>query len=165
MLDSIQGSADASARMPMSDKLRAPGRTPSTASNGAFEVRQDAAFASIGITRAAVPNFAGKAGGKLAIQHQAIELRLTGGCGDGLGVGPGINDPQHGDTPRASQPGIFLDKLMLRMFRFGPGANAEGDQQAVDGRALEQTERGGVVPLSESFASLRWGSLAFGAPG
>ena len=148
----------------MSDRLRALGRTPSIASNGALEVRGDAAVRSIGITEGG-SQFAGKTGGKLAIQHQAIELRLTGGRGDGLGVGPGINDPQHGDTPRSRQPGIFLNKLMLRMFRFGPSANAERDQQAVDGRALDQTERGGIVPLSESFASVRRESLAFGTPG
>jgi hypothetical protein len=54
---------------------------------------------------------------------------------------------------------------MLMMFRFGAGANAKGDQQAVDRRALEQAKCGGFVPSREGIAGLRRRSLAFGAPG
>jgi hypothetical protein len=54
---------------------------------------------------------------------------------------------------------------MLLLFSFGPGTNAEGDQQAVDRRAVEQAERGGFVPSGDGFASVCRESLVLGASG
>src|ERR1017187_10832160 len=50
MLDSIHGSADGPARIPMSDRLRALGRTPSTANKERWAARADAVSRQMGTT-------------------------------------------------------------------------------------------------------------------